>query len=163
MCLAGAVVTEFFHNSRLIRWIQQNKIYQKSETWPGMEPRSLAYQSGTLTITPNYFLCLCEAIIKPYSCLGDSVQFIQFNENLFILEKTRTFWSLTQKVATWQIFLSLNSLKVLPYLGKKSLITFVCHKFLTTIIITPRIKTWHELNVSRLYWMHSKHTVLITY
>ena len=55
-----------------------------------MEPRSLAYQSGTLTITPNCFLCLCEAIIEPYSCLGDSVQFIEFiefNENLFILEK----------------------------------------------------------------------------
>ena len=52
-----------------------------------MEPRSLAYQSGTLTITPNCFLCLCEVIIEPYSCLGDSVQFIEFNENLFILEK----------------------------------------------------------------------------
>ena len=52
-----------------------------------MEPRSLAYQSGTLTITPNCFLCLCEVIVEPYSCLGDSVQFIEFNENLFILEK----------------------------------------------------------------------------
>ena len=57
-----------------------------------MEPRSLAYQSGTLTITPECLLCLCEAIIEPYSCLGDSAQFIEFiefNENLFILEKTR--------------------------------------------------------------------------
>ena len=55
-----------------------------------MEPRLLAYQSGTLTITPNCFLCLCEAIIEPYSCLGDSsqfIEFIEFNENLFILEK----------------------------------------------------------------------------
>ena len=55
-----------------------------------MEPRSLAYQSGTLTTTPECLLCLCEAIIEPYSCLGDSVQFIEFiefNENLFILEK----------------------------------------------------------------------------
>ena len=87
---------EFFHNSRRIRWIQQNKIYQKSETWPGMEPRSLAYQSGTLTTTPECLLYLCEAIIEPYSCLGDSVQFIEFiefNENLFILEKLESQFS----------------------------------------------------------------------
>ena len=52
-----------------------------------MEPRLLAYQSGTLTTTPECLLYLCEAIIEPYSCMGDSVQFIEFNENLFILEK----------------------------------------------------------------------------
>ena len=52
-----------------------------------MEPRSLAYQSGTLTTTPECLLYLCEAIIELYSCLGDSVQFIEFNENMFILEK----------------------------------------------------------------------------
>ena len=66
-----------------------------------MEPRSLAYQSGTLTITPNCFLCLCEAIIEPYSCLGDSVQFIEFiefNENLFILEKLDCFFQVIEQI-----------------------------------------------------------------
>ena len=55
-----------------------------------MEPGSLAYQSGTLTTILECFLCLCEAIIEPYSCLDDSVhfmEFIEFNTNLFILEK----------------------------------------------------------------------------
>ena len=40
-----------FHNSCLIRQIQQNKIYKNSETWPRIEPGSLAQQSGRLTIT----------------------------------------------------------------------------------------------------------------
>ena len=59
-----------------------------------MEPRSLAYQSGTLTTTLECLLCLCEARIEPYSCLGDSVQFIEFiefDENRFILEKLDCF------------------------------------------------------------------------
>ena len=30
-----------FHNSCLIRWNQQNKIYKNSETWPRIKPRSL--------------------------------------------------------------------------------------------------------------------------
>ena len=41
-----------------------------------MEPRSLVYQLGTLTATLDCLLCLWEAIIEPYSRLGDSVQFI---------------------------------------------------------------------------------------
>ena len=44
---------------------------------------------GILTTTLECFLCSCEAIIEPYSHLGDSVQFIEFDENRFILEKTR--------------------------------------------------------------------------
>ena len=32
---------------------------------------SLAYQLGTLTITLECLLCLYEAIIEPYSCMGD--------------------------------------------------------------------------------------------
>ena len=66
---------EYFHNSRLIRRIQQKKFTKNSETWPGIEPRLLAYQSGTLTITLKCFLCLCEAITESYSCMDDSVQF----------------------------------------------------------------------------------------
>ena len=29
--------------------------------------------------------------------------------------------------------------------------TYIWHKFLTTIVIISRIKTWLELNVNRLY------------
>ena len=54
---------EFFHNSCLIRWILQNKIYKKLQIWPGIEPRLLAYLSGTLTITLECFLFLCEVVI----------------------------------------------------------------------------------------------------
>ena len=41
-----------------------------------MELRSLAQQSGALTITPECFLCLYDAVIECYSCMSDSVQFI---------------------------------------------------------------------------------------
>ena len=54
-----------------------------------MKPGLLAYQSGTLTTTLECLLYLFEAIIEPYSHLGNSVQFIEFiefEENLFILE-----------------------------------------------------------------------------
>ena len=46
----------FFRNSRLIRSIKKDKI---------------AKLSATLTITPECFLCLCEALIYCYSCMGD--------------------------------------------------------------------------------------------
>ena len=68
---------KFFRNSHLIRRIQQKRnLEKKLETSAGIEPRSLAQQSGTLTITPNCFLCLYEAEIQSYSCMGDSVQFV---------------------------------------------------------------------------------------
>ena len=40
-----------------------------------------------VTITLQCFLCFCES----YSCLNDSVQFIEFDENLLILEKLPCF------------------------------------------------------------------------
>ena len=79
-------IIEFFHRSHLIRF-NKFKIDKKSETSPGMEPGSVAYQSGTLTTTLHCLQCLCGIILEPYSCLCDSVQFIEFDENLFILEK----------------------------------------------------------------------------
>ena len=67
---------EFLHNSHLIRQIKQKKFRIKLETRPGIEPRSIAEQSGTLTITPNCFLSLCETAIQSYACMGDSVKFV---------------------------------------------------------------------------------------
>ena len=58
-----------------------------------MEPRSIAYQSGILTTTLECLLCLCKAIIKPYSFLSDSVQFINFDKNLFISEKLEWYFA----------------------------------------------------------------------
>ena len=70
------LIIEFFHNSRLMRWILQNKIYKNSESWPGIEPRSLAYLSATLIFTLEYFLCFCDAEIESYSCMSGSAQFV---------------------------------------------------------------------------------------
>ena len=39
-------------------------------------PLSPALQSATITIALECFLCLCEAIIESYSCMGDSVEFV---------------------------------------------------------------------------------------
>ena len=44
---------EFFHNSRLIKWIQQNKILKKMTDLAGNKPSSLK-------ITRKCFLCWCE-------------------------------------------------------------------------------------------------------
>ena len=66
-------IFEFFHNFdefNKIKFITNHRLDQ------GWNPRSLAYQSGTLTITLECFLFLCEVITEPYSCLGDSAQFI---------------------------------------------------------------------------------------
>ena len=49
---------EFFHNSRLIRWTPQKEKLQNIQTWPGIEPRSLAQLSATVTITLECF-CAC--------------------------------------------------------------------------------------------------------
>ena len=59
----------------LVEFDEFNKIknHRLDEGW---KPRSLAYQSDTLTITLNCFLCLCEAVSEPYSYLGDFFQFI---------------------------------------------------------------------------------------
>ena len=53
--------------------MNKNNLQKKLKTWPEIETRSLAYQSGTLTITLECFLCLCEAVIECYSSMGDSV------------------------------------------------------------------------------------------
>ena len=45
------IFIKFFHNSRLIRWVQQKKIYRLD--W-----------------------AQCGAVIESYSCMDDSVQFI---------------------------------------------------------------------------------------
>ena len=50
------------------------KFTKNSETWAGIEPRS--YQSVTLTITLEWFLCLSETLIKSYSRMDDFVQFV---------------------------------------------------------------------------------------
>ena len=66
----------FSHISRLIRWFQQNKIHKNWETWPGIEPRSLAQLSTTLIIMLECYPCLCEVEIESYLCMVDSVQFV---------------------------------------------------------------------------------------
>ena len=63
-------------HSNIIRQIEQKKITKKIGDLTRDEPRSLAQLSGTLTITLNCFVCLCEAIIESYSCMGDSVQLV---------------------------------------------------------------------------------------
>ena len=35
-------ISEFFHNSLLIKWIQQNKIYKNLQAWPGIEYSMIA-------------------------------------------------------------------------------------------------------------------------
>ena len=67
-------VFQFIHNSRLIRWIQQNNFYKKINRIDQIA--CLAVRSGTLTIILECFLCLCEAVIESYLCIGDYVQFI---------------------------------------------------------------------------------------
>ena len=42
----------------------------------GIEPRLLALLSGTLTITPECFLCLYEAVIESYSCMDSVIHLI---------------------------------------------------------------------------------------
>ena len=56
-----------FQNSRLIRRNQQ-KNYKTSDNLLSCQP--------LLTIALECFLCLSEAVIESYSCMGDSVQFI---------------------------------------------------------------------------------------
>ena len=50
-------VSEILHNSCLIRWMQQ-KFTKNSVSWPRIQPRSLASQSVTLTITLECFSVL---------------------------------------------------------------------------------------------------------
>ena len=70
------IVHEFFHNYRLIRQSQPKQIMINSETCPEIEPRSLALLTAIRTTTLECFLCLCEAVIESYLCMGNSVQFI---------------------------------------------------------------------------------------
>ena len=60
------VLIEFFHNSRLIRQILQIKFPKKLQTWPGIEPGSLDWLSGTLTITLECFLWMCETVNRSW-------------------------------------------------------------------------------------------------
>ena len=40
--------------------------------------------SDTLTITLEWFLCLCEAVIESYSCMGDSVSHSNHYTRMFL-------------------------------------------------------------------------------
>ena len=63
---------EFFHNSRLIRWIQKKrKIHRLNQE---LNPHRLL--STTLNTTLDCFPCLCETVIESHSRIGDFVPFI---------------------------------------------------------------------------------------
>ena len=73
---------EFFHNSRLIRRIEQKEFPKKIQIEARLLAQQstvialIAQQSSTLAITLECFPCLCEAVIECYPCMGDSGQFI---------------------------------------------------------------------------------------
>ena len=62
------VFAGFKYNSHPIRRNPQNKLDKKFR-----DLTRDAYQSGTLTITLECFLYLCEAVIESYLCVGDPV------------------------------------------------------------------------------------------
>ena len=78
---------QFFHNSHLIRLIQQ-KSTQYSETWLAIGPSSLAWLSAALATTLAWFLCLCEAVIESYSCMWNTVH----SSNSSYWTKISSFW-----------------------------------------------------------------------
>ena len=69
-----------FRDSRLIRWIHPDKIYKKL-TWKDLTKdwtKITCLAVTHLTISLECFLCLCEAEIESYSCMGGSVRSIYF-------------------------------------------------------------------------------------
>ena len=81
---------EFFHNSHLIRWIQQNKIYKKLT-----KPDQRLNPEFTLTITLECFLCLCEAVFMHVNLSSSLVKFksIPFERKLEYVAILCTKWA----------------------------------------------------------------------
>ena len=56
-----------------------NSTQKKLQEIQGLNPdRLLNCQAPYLTITLECVLCLCEAVIESYSCMGDFVHIIKF-------------------------------------------------------------------------------------
>ena len=64
---------QFFHNSCLIRRIGLEKNTKKIRDLTRDWTKITCLAVRALTITLECFLCLCEAVIECYSCMGDSV------------------------------------------------------------------------------------------
>ena len=82
IALITQITIEFIHNSHLVNEFNKIKFTKIQRPNQGLDPDNLLGLSSTLTIILDCFLCLCEALIESYSCMGD---YLHFEKNRIFL------------------------------------------------------------------------------